>query len=120
MEVESCSLATALYPKQTLHRCVQSIHVRILSRLAYNSYMSLITSEYYLYKYPRFTALQKHKTTCIQAVVMNPMVSPFEADRGMLHLPRCAPTKPPDPLRADDLPARQPLRAIAKKRGVLF
>jgi hypothetical protein len=53
---------------------------------------------------PRSNALHKHKTTCIEAAPMSPMTSPFEANRGMPHLPRCAPTKPPDPLRTDDLP----------------
>jgi hypothetical protein len=35
---------------------------------------------------------------------MNPMVSPVDAERGMLHLPRCAPTKSADTIRTDDIP----------------
>jgi hypothetical protein len=53
---------------------------------------------------PRSIALHNHTSICIQAAAMNPVVLPFEADRGMLHLPLCAATNPPDPLRADDLP----------------
>jgi hypothetical protein len=33
------------------------------------------------------------------------LFSLFEANRGMLNPPRCTPTKPPDPLRADALPS---------------
>jgi hypothetical protein len=32
------------------------------------------------------------------------MLSPLEVNRGMLHLMRCAPTKPPGPLRASAPP----------------
>jgi hypothetical protein len=49
-------------------------------------------------------ALPLYTSTRPQAATMNPMVPFFEAGRGMLHFPRCAPTKPPEPLRADHLP----------------
>jgi hypothetical protein len=53
---------------------------------------------------PRYTALHQHKNTCMQAPTMNHRFLPMATDRGMVHLPRCAPTKPPDSLRADDFP----------------
>jgi hypothetical protein len=50
---------------------------------------------------------------------MNPMVSPFEADRGMLYRPRCAPTNRPTRYVPTIFPARQPLRATLEKPNVL-
>jgi hypothetical protein len=36
-EVATCSLATTVYPKQTVYRSVRSRHVRITYRIAYSS-----------------------------------------------------------------------------------
>jgi hypothetical protein len=45
-----------------------------------------------------------HSNTCIQATAMSHRYFPLATARGLLHLPRCALAKPPEPLRADDLP----------------
>jgi hypothetical protein len=52
---------------------------------------------------PRSNAPHNHTNTCLPLTAMYKLLPP-EANNGMLDPPRCAPTKPPDPLRADALP----------------
>jgi hypothetical protein len=45
-------------------------------------------------------ALHNRTNSCLSMLTMNVLFSPYEANRGMLHLLRCTQTKPPDPVRA--------------------
>jgi hypothetical protein len=56
-----------------------------------------------LHAAPRSKVLHNPMNACLLTHAMNNLFFPFKANREILHLPRCAPTKLPDPLRADAL-----------------